>query len=319
MRAAAASRWIVRAVAGIALVGGLQLVAAPDLLACSICRCGDPTFNALGKDGYAAQGFSLALDTERFDKDEGHSSDELESQVENRMTALASYGWGERFALYARVPYSFRRQTGFHPEHAAETVRTHGLSDPEVYGQVRLWASRMSGGLGRRASLSLVAGVKPPWGRNNVTADGERADEHVQPGTGSTDAFGSLAFVYLLDKRSALFASGGYRLTGDNEHGYRYGSTLLANLVYERKLASRLDGTVELNFRHAERDRVATGGERDDDTGGSLLYVTPRLLVSLGNGIVLRAAVQIPTVRGLNGHQKERAVANVGLTYLFSR
>jgi hypothetical protein len=301
------------------MVGALQLLAAPELLACSICRCGDPTFNALGKDGYAARGFSLALDSERFDKDEGHPSEDMESQVENRMTALASYGWGEKLTLFARVPYSIRRQSAFEPGLASETVRTHGLSDPEIYGQVRLWASRMSGGLGRRTSLSVNLGVKPAWGRNNVQVDGQRADEHVQPGTGSTDVFGSLAFVYLIDKRSALFASGGYRLTSENGHDYRYGSSSIANLVYEHKLATRLDGALEMNFRHAQRDRVDAGGQLDDNTGGSLLYLTPRLLVSLGNGVVLRAAVQIPAVRALNGYQKERAVANLGLTYLFSR
>jgi hypothetical protein len=63
---------------------------------------------------------------------------------------------------------------------------------------------------------------------------------------------------------------------------------------------------------------VDAQGTLDDDTGGSLLYVTPRLLVNLGGGLVLRAAAQIPMVRDLNGFQKERTVVNVGLTYLFS-
>ena len=64
----------------------------PRAEACSICRCGDPTFNALGKDGFNARGFRVALDWERFDKDEGDPAVESESQVENRLTALVSYG-----------------------------------------------------------------------------------------------------------------------------------------------------------------------------------------------------------------------------------
>jgi hypothetical protein len=32
---------------------------------------------------------------------------------------------------------------------------------------------------------------------------------------------------------------------------------------------------------------------------------------------VVRISVQVPVVDGLNGDQKERTVANVGLTYLF--
>jgi hypothetical protein len=296
------------------------LICAPSAaLACSICRCGDPTFNALGKEGFSAHGFRLALDWERFDKDEGNPDEEVESQVENRYTALVSYGFGDHFMLNARVPYSARHLETSVPGEPSETLHTSGFSDPEIYGQLRLWASPLTGSVGRRASLSLVAGVKTPWGENAASEGGVRVDEHAQPGTGSTDVFASLAFLYLIDRNSALFASTGYRHTGTNEFDYRYGSSATANLAYEHKLGSRLDGVVELNFRHASEDSVDAADTLDGDTGGTLLYVTPRLLVHLGGGLELRASAQIPTLKNLNGYQKERVVANVGLTYLFNR
>ena len=301
-----------------ALLAGLA-VAPASVLACSICRCGDPTFNALGKEGFHAPGLRGALDWERFDKDEGDPAVESESQVENRLTALVAYGFNDRLSLTARVPLSWRHLVTTAPDAEPESVNSSGLSDPEIYAQVRLWASRLASPVGRRATVSLVAGVKTPWGENNVVQDGVRVDEHGQPGTGSTDAFGSLVFLYLIDPRSALFVSSGYRGTGTNDYGYRYGSSFTGNVAYEHKLGRWLDGVVELNFRHAAKDRVDEAGTADDDTGGSLLYVTPRLLASLGHGVVLRAGVQIPLARSLNGHQVERAVANVGLTYLFGR
>ena len=64
------------------------------------------------------------------------------------------------------------------------------------------------------------------------------------------------AYLYLLDVKSVLFSSVAYRRTGTNSHGYRYGSALMANLTYERKIAGRLDGVVELNFRGAAKDVV---------------------------------------------------------------
>ena len=305
---------------GVGLALALALTAAPATgFACSICRCGDPTFNALGKDGFAARGWRLALDWERFDKQEGDPALESESQVENRITAFASYGLGEKLTFFARVPYSIRHLDVSAPGLEPQRVRTNGLSDPEVYAQARLWASRLSGGLGRRASLSLNAGVKAPWGENELRRGDGRADEHAQPGTGSTDVLASLAFLYLVDARSAVFVSTGYRHTGANGHGYRYGRSLLATAAYEHKLGERLDGVVELDFRRAGRDRSDASGTLDEDTGGSLLYLTPRLLIDLGHGTVLRVAGQLPVARGLNGHQRERAVLNVGLTYLFSR
>ena len=161
--------------------------------------------------------------------------------------------------------------------------------------------------------------MKTPWGRNGVEQAGVRLDEHAQPGTGSTDAFGTLTFLYLVDRDVAVFASSGHRRTGRNAFGYRYGNSFLSNVAYEHKLGGASDGVVELSFRHAAEDVLDALGTKDTDTGGSLLYVTARVLASLGHGLVLRAAVLVPLLRGLNGFQKERAVPNLGLSCILRR
>jgi hypothetical protein len=113
-------------------VGVIVIVAAlawgaPSALACSICRCGDPTFNALGKEGFNAKGLRLALDWERFDKDEGDPALGSESQVENRFTALASYGFSDRLSLTARVPLSGRHLVTTAPGTEPETTRPQSV------------------------------------------------------------------------------------------------------------------------------------------------------------------------------------------------
>jgi hypothetical protein len=282
---------------------------------CSICRCGDPTFNALGKEGYAARGFRFALDWERFDKSEGPPEEEGEELVENRLTALVAYGFSEQLALYARVPVSFRQFQQFEAGSVSDAYATRGLSDPEVYGQARLWASTLSPTVGRQTSIAVLGGVKTALGNNDYEVDGERADEHAQPGTGSTDVFGELALLHLINPHSSLFASFQYRHTGTNSYGYRYGRSWLGNLAYEHKLTKRLDSVAELNFRQAAEDVAGAEGE-DPNTGGAVLYFTPRLLFDLGRGFVLRAAAQIPFVKHLNGVQQERAVVNVGISFV---
>src|SRR5260221_13401499 len=97
---------------------------------CSICRCGDATFNALGKDGYAAQGGRLAVDWERFDKQEGVPAGDSETQVENRFTALGSYGFAQRFTLLARLPVSVRYLDASSAGAPTETIHTSGVSEP---------------------------------------------------------------------------------------------------------------------------------------------------------------------------------------------
>jgi hypothetical protein len=296
--------------------------------ACSMCRCGDPTFNAFGTDVYADGKLRLALDWQRYDKEQAagiHDDAEAvahqevagrESAVEDRFTATLSYALADRLNLVARLPFSSHRLTA--TGHDGETEETsRGLADPEVYAFVRLWSSPFEGGVGQRAWISALAGVKTPWGQNDKEEAGARLDEHLQSGSGSTDPFAGLAAFYLLDNHSSIYGSLQHRWTGSNDFGYRYGAQTFLNLGYERKLSRLLDGAFELNYRDADQDRVSSGGELDPNTGGSVLYATPRFMLDLGRGWVGRLSVQVPVADNLDGDQTERTVANLGLTYLF--
>ena len=302
------------------LLAGMAL--APRAFACSICRCGDSTFNALGAAIYTPGKFRLALDWDHFDKENGVSdagSTEItgrDAEVENRFTLGVAYSFGESLTLVGRLPFSVRRLTST-DESGETTTKTNGLSDPELTALFRVWASPFRPGLGQRAWVSLVAGVKTPWGRNNLSGNGERLDEHAQSGTGATDFYGGLSAVVQLDPESSFFASFQYRRTGTNDFEYQYGRTATANFAYEHKLGSAVDAVIEANWRHAEQDRIDGDGNRDPNTGGDLVYLTPRVIVDLGGGFLGRVGVQIPVVKGLYGDQTERANVNVGLTVLF--
>jgi hypothetical protein len=309
----------------------LLAVAVPPAYGCSICRCGDPTFNALGTDVYKDGALRISLDWERFDKEQGNLPEDAaaakavanpdlgrEAVIENRFTTGFSYTFGERVVAVARIPWSSRHTSTVGAADPVEGPNeSRDLSDPDIYALVRLWSSQFSGNLGRRAWLSALGGVKTAWGKNDLTSGGVRLDEHLQPGTGSTDWFGGLSGLYLLDSRSSLFGSFQLRRTGTNDFDYRYGNTTLANFGYERKIGGIWDGVVELNFRNAGRDAIDAERTLDPNTGGRLLYLTPRVILDLGKGVVGRLAVQFPIYKDLNGDQRENVVANVGLTYLF--
>jgi hypothetical protein len=309
----------------------LTLAAAPPARACSMCRCGDATFNALGTDVYVDGKVRVAFDWERFDKDQG-AADAQESMLENRFTTALSYTFSDRVTAVARIPYSSRVQRSPGDEAAAAPLAamsssslpssgrvrstTSDLSDPELYALVRLWSSSFAGGLGRRAWVSLIGGVKTDWGRNDLRQGGVRLDEHLQAGTGSRDFFGGFSSVYLLTHTSSLFGSVQYRRTGTNDFGYRYGDIKMASAGYEQKLTEKLDGVVTLDYRDAGRDLAGAAGF-DPDTGGRILYASPRLSMDFTRGLVGRLSVQVPVVKSLNGDQQEKTVVNVGLTYLF--
>jgi hypothetical protein len=302
-----------------ACVAAIGTLLAMPAWSCSICRCGDPTFNALGKEGVAQSGLRLALDWDEVRKTQGDPAGEVESLRERRETLLIAYGFSDRFGVFARLPYSQRQLTAV-ADGEMETTRVSGLADPEIYGQARLGSSGFEGAVGTRASLYAVFGVKTPWGENNASRDGVRLDEHVQPGTGSTDWFGGLSGSYQVDPESAVFASVQYRVTGRSDVGYRYGRATLLNFAYEHKLNAKWDAVIEVNYRYAGLDQTDASGVTDADTGGSIVYITPRLLFDAGNGWVVRASVQLPlTQSGLNGNQREKTVLNAGMTHLFGK
>jgi hypothetical protein len=293
----------------------ISLLSAGSAVACSICRCGDPTFNALGLTGVPLSSVRVALDWDRLEKSQGsESSGDFETATEERVTALLGYSFSEDWTLFARLPRVQRDLTELE-DGEREVTDTSGMADPEIYAQRRLWSSTLDAAVGVRNNVYAVFGVKTPWGENDLERDGARLDEHAQPGSGSTDWYGGLSGSHLLDRKSALFASVQYRATGANDFGYEYGNVVLANLAYERKVSSRWDAVVEANYRHAGRDRVADGG-KDPNTGGALLYLTPRVLMSFGPRWVLRASVQVPAWERLNGEQDEKAVYDLGVTYL---
>ena len=137
-------KWFRAALCGVLLL--LFAALAPRASACSICRCGDPTFNALGAAIYAPGQFRLSLDWERFDKENGVSDAGSETitahdaEVENRFTLGVAYSFGERFTLVGRLPFSVRRlsSTG---ESGAVKTNTSGPSDPDFTALYRVWAS----------------------------------------------------------------------------------------------------------------------------------------------------------------------------------
>ena len=85
---------------------------------------------------------------------------------------------------------------------------------------------------------------------------------------------------------------------------------------YERKLGRRLNAIVEANFRRAAKDEPLRG-EEDPNTGGSVLYLSPRLLVKLDRTLFLHLGLQVPVVKDLFGDQDEKVNVLSGLTLRF--
>jgi len=276
---------------------------------CSLCQCGDPAFALMGSQLFVPKTWHFGLSADRYSKDQVAEDEPgtREEEVENRVTLSASRTFGDRLTLVGRLPFAERTITT-----SSDRASLSGLSDPELAAHYRLSAPRPG------TWLSVSLGLRPGWGRHDGERDGVRAEEHLQPGTGALGVEPGLSFSHMVGDAhpGSIFGSAFGRFNGRNDAGYRYGNAVLANLGYERRLGARLNAILEANFRHAAKDEPAPG-DPDPNTGGSMVYLTPRIVVKLDRTLFLRLGVQVPVVKNLYGDQDEKVNLFSGLTVRF--
>lgn len=275
-------------------------------VACGVCQCGDPTYALIGSQLFVPNAWNLGLDFGRFSREQAteHEPTETESDTEQRVTFSASRTFGDRLTLVGRLPFVDRKVTG------GEHFQLSGLSDPEVFGHYRI-SSSQSG-----TWIALTLGTRLGLGANDRQLEGERAEEMMQPGAGSSSVEAGFAFSHLIGMDGTLFGSASGRLNGRNDHGYHYGNLVFANAAYEKKLASRVNAVMEVNFRHSTRDEWEPG-DINHNTGGTVVYVSPRVLFKVDKGLFFRLGIQLPIVESLNGEQNEKVNLLTGFTARF--
>lgn len=183
------------------------------------------------------------------------------------------------------------------PEAAAET--TSGLGDVTLsvkhrfYRRVGRWADRQA---------AVEAGIKLPTGATDRPVDpglGTALRSRLQPGTGSTDGFLSLA--YQQGRRRWVFAGdAGYRFNSEGDGGYRQGDEAQLNAsaqyilfprVYTRpgkEVFAVLEGTLLESGEDRHR------GAHVEGTGRTALLLAPGVQYVATERLFLDLSVQIP-------------------------
>jgi len=290
-----------------ALLAALTLlVLAPAAArACSMCACGDPSYRLVGEEFFTATPWRVGLDYDHGSKTS--AADEPgthETEFESRVTVSGAWTPIARLRLVGRIPVVNRRLTM-----DGMSARLAGLADPELLLHLQVTPATS------RHWAAVMLGARAPWGENERTSGGERAEEHLQPGTGAASLWAGASGAVRVGTRDHVYASLMGRWNGTNRHGYRYGDVALANFAYQHEVATYLAGVLELNARDARIDRDA--GAMADNTGGSVLYVTPRLQWQATQALVLRLGLQIPVAQRLLGDQREHANVVTGLTLAY--
>lgn len=313
------------------IVFALILVAAAGAqraFACSACGC--TLSSDWASQGLAASGgWRADLRFDYFNQDQLRSGtdsvprsslalpneQEIQQYTINRNYALnldysPNKDWGVDFLL---PWYNRSHATIAAGDTEVSTSHDTGIGDLRVVGRYM--------GLGEHRTTGIEFGLKLPTGR--FTGDfltgpqaGEPLDRGLQLGTGTTDLllgaynFGALApdwdyFAHVLLAHPL-----------NSREDFRPGTGINFNVGVRYTASEKFVPQLQINARFEKRE---SGANADvDNSGASLVYLSPGITWSISRRLSAYAFVQVPLFQRVNGLQIEATqTGSIGMHYIF--
>jgi hypothetical protein len=281
-------------------------------LACSVCGCGDPLLTS--SDPAAITGtLRLQLDTEYLRVDAGNEADPTKTdqltQWSYRLNAV--YRPIDKLSLTATLPVVSKTIKTVGGGTSTPMSDVTGLGDVEVAARYALWRA-VDLGVGRVQELAVTAGTSLPTGANDLRVDGERIDEHGQPGTGAWGPFAGVA--YRFEQGSWVgFGSVSGRVHSTNGFHYTYGSAALWSVHGQYFPVKRVAIDLGVDGRHAAADELA--GAPVENTGGTVIAAAPGVYFNATGSAWLFVRGQIPFYKSFRGVQDQLPSVITGIQY----
>lgn len=162
---------------------------------------------------------------------------------------------------------------------------------------------------GPAGSVAGILGLKFPTGDSSLTnTEGERVEPSATAGTGAWDGLAGLAYTVPLSAALTLDASALYTFRGER-YDYRLGdrldlgTSLAWRVCGDAKTFPQVSLVGEATLRHIAKSEEE--GEKDSNTGGTVLFLSPGVKVSFTEKIAGSIGIQLPVLQDLNGRQVE--------------
>jgi hypothetical protein len=274
--------------------------------ACASCGCGDPTLTVMGAEKPFAGRVRLSLEAGTADVGQGRPGwTELRTR-DSRLDLGASWAVLDRLVLAARVPLVHREIA--RPDLSRAT--SAGLGDAELTARFLAWQDRP---LFPHTLLQVIGGLKLPTAWRRSDAAGPLVPE-LQAGTGSFDPLGGVALSLFQEKLSA-YASALAFVPTTGFDGMRAGTGLRAALTGQWQVAPWIAPRLGLDLRAEQQGTIR--GAPEADTGGTVLYASPGLVVSPATDLVLQLAARLPVATDLVGAQRVGPLFSLGVVHDF--
>jgi hypothetical protein len=235
-------------------------------------------------------------------------------------------GLTDRLNVQVVLPFVHREHQHIHHHHGSDLIETwnfNGIGDLTLLSRYAV-----TKGSDKRARLSVIAGGVLPTGRDNaVNADGDEAEVGILPGKGAYSLILGGAVSKNLSARTLnglyaklpVFFSSTYQWNGQGEEDYKIGNTWLANIGATYPMLPKVGLMLQSNLRVSRRDDRGQTFEEVEKTGGTYVYVSPGIQLTLAENLWSYILVQIPVYQRVNEIQLT-SDSNIiaGLSYRFS-
>ena len=255
----------------------------------------------------------------------GHH-DEVETYSETRRLGIEA-GLMSRWSIRASLPFVHVEHAHIH-HHQGEDLRESwnfdGMGDLTLLNRLVVRQAPSSAS----PTLSLLAGGILPMGRDRiVNADGDEAETGILPSKSAYSLILGLSSMQSaavptangLTASMPFFASSTYQWNGRGRDDYRMGNMWLVNVGCTYPVLPKLGFMNQINLKINRQDDAGKTNEEVEKTGGTFVYYSPGIQLTLAEGLWAMLYVQLPIYQHVNEIQLTSAY-NIfgGLSYRFS-
>ncbi len=256
---------------------------------------------------------------------------ELEQYTKSQYLNMGiTYGFNANWNVSLLVPYIMRDHGSFTDQTSApfdfsqtmpsnlSTAHSSGMGDIKVIGRYQ--------GFFPNHNAGVMFGLKLPTGTYDKTqfstgpSAGQPLDTSLQAGTGSTDLLLGAFYYQALSQNWDGFANVNTQFALAqrlNQPGNNFRPGNQSNLSLGLRYITQAIWTpqVQLNISHKSADQGALAD--DQDTAGTVFYLSPGVNVRMSDRLSGYAFVQVPVASQLQGYQLfPRWTATLGLHYV---
>ncbi len=188
------------------------------------------------------------------------------------------------------------------------------IGDIKLISRYRIWSQKKKDPF----NLAFGVGLKMPTGSTDEKDSGGKYPGFIQTGSGSWDPIIELG-AHKIIRRSFISSHFMYTMTTKGELGSRdfeRPDVFKYNFAYAYALSDLFDLGLELNGE--AKGKAELDGQKQDDTGGHIIYLSPGVHFKFHKGMHFDVCVPIPVYRDLNGTQLSedyRMVAKLAMKF----